>query len=357
MYTRINENVDHSQKVVFMKKLITLFLLSFLIFSTGCKKKPLIAGGQRDVIIVLAGESVWSKTEKPLKEALERDVFTPNRETIYKLMHGVPENFSSYMYAKNLILISYLGSESDPANLVSTLLTEEAIGLVKQKKAFIFEKTDPWASGQYLLVIASAGKPELADIVDRYSDDIFRYFEDASYYRAKDLIYSAGRQKEKEEKFKSLFRFSIELPTGFFWAGEDSVETFVKLIRRYPTRLISIGWLDTHIDTFTFDHTCTIRDSISALYYEQDIIVKELTQGNPTEFLGREGYKLEGIWENNEKIMGGPFRTYFFNDSLQQRCYVVDIHVYAPDKKKWFYLMELESIASTFETFPIEKRE
>ncbi len=337
--------------------LCTLWSTIFILIVSGCKKEQIIAGGQRDIILVLAEEDDWSKTKGVLKDALERDVYTPNRETIYELMHGLPQNFSSYIYGKNLILIGYLGGLSEASNLISTLLTDNAKEMVQRREAFIFDENNPWAFGQYLLVIASPGKPELVDIIKKNRNTIFNYFEKASYERTKWLIYSAGREKGKEEKLKEEFNFSIDLPIGFYWMGEDSIKTFAKFVRKFPYRLISIGWKKKMVESISFNDACKLRDSIGAFYLDNDIIVKKKTDGKSVEFLGREGYKLEGIWENNEKIMGGSFRTYFFNDTLQQRFYIIDIHVFAPGKKKWFYLMELEGVAETFRTFPVHKVE
>jgi len=338
-----------------MKKIMILFLLADIVFLYGCDKKQLVAGGQRDVIVVLSEDDNWSKTKDALKEALERDVFTPNRETIYQLMHGLPENLNSFIYGKNLLLVGYLNGLSEASKLISTLLTDEAQEMVQKRQAFIFDKENPWAVGQYLLVIVSPGKPELKDIIEENKDVIFNYFERASLKRAKWLIYSAGREKQKEKKLEDQFGFSVELPTGFYWKGEDSIKTFVNLVRQFPFRLISIGWKDKEVQKTSFERMLQMRDSIASLYLDKDIIDRNMTKGMDVEFLERKAYKIEGIWKNDEKVMGGPFRTYFFNDSAQKRFYVIDIHVYAPGRKKWFYLKELEAVASTFQTYPVKK--
>jgi len=336
-----------------MKKIVFFLLLFVFVVLLGCGRKKIIAGGQRDVIVVLADSNDWEQTKDGLKSALERDVFTPNRETIYELLHGLPENLRSYVYGKNLILIGYLNANSEASKLISTLLTDKAKEMVKNRKAFIFEKNNPWAFGQYLLVIASPGEPSLSSIIQQNKDVIFNYFEKASYERAKWLIYSAGREKDKEDKIKTEFGFSLKLPVGFFWMGEDSIKTFVKLVRMYPYRLISIGWenKDRQISSFAFNDACRMRDSIASLYFDSDVVVREKTTGKNVLFLGREAYKLVGIWKNDEKVMGGVFRTYFFNDTLQHRFYILDMHIFAPGKKKWFYLKELEAVASTFQTY------
>jgi hypothetical protein len=330
-----------------------LLILSLLIYG-GCRKKQLIAGGERDVIVVLAQDSEWARSEEVLRKALEREVYTPNREKIYELMHGQPEMLSSYIYAKNLILIGDIGSSTEASNLIETLLTEEALAKVKRNEAYIFEKENPWAFAQYLMVIASPGEPGAAEIVEKNSDLIFQFFENASHKRAKWLIYSGGREHDRERALQKKAHVSMELPIGFYMKELDTVETFATFVRKFPYRLISIGWSDTLLEVLSLEDACRKRDSIATRYFEKDSVVKDQTEGRQVDFLGRKAYKIEGIWENNEKVMGGPFRTYFFNDTLHDRSYFIDIHVFAPGKKKWFYLMELEAIAATFKTEHID---
>lgn len=341
-----------------MKRLsILLFAVLLLIcICGGCKKKQLIAGGERDVIVVLAQDGEWSRVETQLRKALEREVYMPNREKIYELMHGQPEMLSSYVYAKNLILVGTIGGTSEASNLIETLLTDEALEKVKQQEAYIFEKENPWAFAQYLMVIASPGEPGAAEIIEKNSDIIFQFFERSSHERARWLIYSGGREKEKEKILREQFNISMELPIGFYMREPDSAATFITFVRKFPYRLISIGWSDTSLKILSLEDACRKRDSIATRYFERDSVVKEQTTGRQVDFLGRKAYKIEGIWANNEKVMGGPFRTYFFNDTLQERSYIIDIHVFAPGKKKWFFLMELEAVAATFGAEPLDKR-
>ncbi len=333
-----------------MKRLLLFLLTLALVFCMSCKKKKLIAGGERDVIVVLAQNAEWERIEIPLRNALEREVFTPNREKIYELMHGQPEMLSSYIYAKNLILVGTIGGSSEASNLIETLLTDEAMKKVSGREAYIFEKENPWAFAQYLMVIASPGEPNAAEIIEKNSDIIFQFFEQASYERAQWLIYSGGREKDIEDALLNKHGISIELPIGFYMKEEDSLETFVTFVRKFPFRLISIGWSDTLFKTLSLEDACRKRDSLAARYLENDSVDRERTTGRQVDFLEQKAYKIEGIWENNEKVMGGPFRTYFFNDTLQKRSYIIDMHVFAPGKKKWFFLMELEAVAASFGT-------
>ncbi len=60
--------------------------------------------------------------------------------------------------------------------------------------------------------------------------------------------------------------------------------------------------------------------------------------------------QLEYLWENEDKVAGGPFKNYTFYDSLSRRIYMIDLAVYAPDRDKLPFVKRMEIIAKTFRT-------
>ena len=76
----------------------------------------------------------------------------------------------------------------------------------------------------------------------------------------------------------------------------------------------------------------------------------QYTDARNVEFLGRPAVVLEGLWENDEKMAGGPFRNYTFYDKESGRIYQIDIAVYYPAGKKETFLRQLDVMARTFKT-------
>jgi len=68
------------------------------------------------------------------------------------------------------------------------------------------------------------------------------------------------------------------------------------------------------------------------------------------EFKDTKAIRIKGVWRN-DKIkggpMGGPFVSYFFQKN--GIWYFLDGHVFAPGKKKWPFLEEVDVILNTFE--------
>ena len=68
------------------------------------------------------------------------------------------------------------------------------------------------------------------------------------------------------------------------------------------------------------------------------------------DFNSRYAIRLDGVWQNEKHVMGGPFRSYGFYDENDGRLYMIDLAVYAPGERKYQYIRQLDGIASTFET-------
>ena len=67
----------------------------------------------------------------------------------------------------------------------------------------------------------------------------------------------------------------------------------------------------------------------------------------PTPF-GVDGIALHGLWENDVYVIGGPFEAWAFYCPEQDRTYLVDLSVYAPDRDKLPLQRVLRAVAGTF---------
>ncbi len=68
------------------------------------------------------------------------------------------------------------------------------------------------------------------------------------------------------------------------------------------------------------------------------------------EFIGRPAIITTGLWENEEKVAGGPFSNFTFYDEFSKILFMIDVAVYAPNKDKLPYLRRMEIMAHTFKT-------
>jgi hypothetical protein len=77
---------------------------------------------------------------------------------------------------------------------------------------------------------------------------------------------------------------------------------------------------------------------------------RKYTKTKESEFLGRWCLKIEGLWEHEEQVAGGPFLAYVFYDEGTQRVYVIDCATFAPNKVKIPFLDQMDAVAHTFKT-------
>ena len=140
-------------------------------------------------------------------------------------------------------------------------------------------------------------------------------------------------------------------------AKEDAEENFVWLRRFSPDvdRMISVYWQDSK-DGGELDENWAVerRTFIGEKYLDSMKIVEGYTKIEKIDFLGRDAVKVEGLWEIEEKIIGGFFRSYAFFDKKTKRVYFIDIAVFAPGEAKESYIRQLDIIAHTFSTSPLK---
>ena len=92
------------------------------------------------------------------------------------------------------------------------------------------------------------------------------------------------------------------------------------------------------------------RNRIGAEYYGGDRIASQYFFSRRSVFLGRSAQITTGLWENEDRNAGGPFKNYTFYDPLQRRTYMLDIAVYGPGREKVPFLRRMDIIAHTFQT-------
>ena len=118
-----------------------------------------------------------------------------------------------------------------------------------------------------------------------------------------------------------------------------------------PERWLFVRWIEgKDASRLNQDWVVGERNRIGAEYYGGDRLSGSYLFSQRTEFLGRPAQLTTGLWENEEKVAGGPFRNYTFIDEPTGHLYMIDIAVYAPGRDKYPYLRRLDIIAHTFRT-------
>jgi hypothetical protein len=175
-------------------------------------------------------------------------------------------------------------------------------------------------------------------------------------------MYSIYEQKDLEKKLLEKYGWTVRVQHDYSIYKEFPQENFVMLRRAWPERWLFVCWqrLDDP-SRITLDWAVAWRNSIGARFYENDRVVKPETaargfktppdlSAREVEFTGRRALEVQGLWENEVKVAGGPFKAWAFYDEYTQQAFLIDIAVFAPGREKVPLMRQLEIMARTFRT-------
>ena len=322
-----------------MRYIFALFLaLSLAVLLSGCRAGQEAGGKETDIVVVCTDED-WEQAGTVLEEAFSVTEEAPQEQKVFDLLRAKAQDLELYKYRKNLVLIGGLDSA-----VFEDVLSEDARVMARSGESYMFGSIDGWISGQILVMIVSPPDKLLSDIVGLAGPAAFRYFREHCLERIRRRIYSQGIEEEVKRRMREAYGWTIDLPKGYRVATEDSSGGFVSFIRHYPERVILVHW--------GFDKGGSpwieARNEMSMAYLQGDEAVPERVREIDVSFRGYSARRLAGHWENEEKVMGGPFVTYCFQDTVSGEHFMVDYNVFAPAKKKWPITGQMEWIAQTF---------
>ncbi|NQT26533.1 DUF4837 family protein [candidate division KSB1 bacterium] len=304
-------------------------------------------------IVVLAEHEDWAVIQKPLKDVFEHVIRTPQPEKEYVLKHSGPDGYEQYAHTRYLILAASLETKGQIGDLVRRMLQDpEVRARVENGEQFSFVQKNPWAREQWMLVLVAKDIQTLREIIEIQGAQFYEYFNDAINAYLLDEMFERSEQKKLEKELMQLYGWKIRLHRDYFLAQALPREGIVWFRRTAPERWILVRWIED-ADTsgvFTQDWIVNERNRIGEQVYGNDRIVDRYLFSYESEFLGRRAQVTTGLWENEAKAAGGPFKNYSFYDSISRRLYMVDVAVYAPEYDKVPLMRRLEIIAGTFQT-------
>lgn len=347
---------------------VTLVLAAFLYVSfSGCEKIQRPATGQDAEIYVFADSLDWEKLRDPLREALEIEILTPQPEKIFRLIYYPFHDFHRLRHSKNLIIAGSVHGEGDVSQYIRTALSHEVKQIVEEDREFLINKYDAHARGQIMMFLASTDVPTLVMKIREHKDEIFYFFENAWMKREISSLYADVKyaKKDIEKKIFDQYAWKIFVQHDYWVAVDSAAERFVWLRRVTPAdmeRWIFVHWIES-ADPRMLSPSLPIflRNLVTKSFYKtvEDTIYVRIADDpvsagalhiEETNFLGRFGYEMRGLWQFSDMSGGGPFINYTFYDEGTQRIYMIDGSVFAPRYEKKKLLMQVRAIAHTFRT-------
>jgi len=327
-----------------------VLLLVILLF--GCFGKP-PASGEDNQLFVVSDPDNWQALESSIKDVFEKVIKTPQPEKLFEVHWIPPEKFSQFATKRNLAIVGILNAEGEINKKVSNMLSAEVKAKVADGSAFVFPKENPWAKNQLLVVLASTSFAEMREKLQDNKDYLYQLFEKKVLAETGAKMFSQLEQTEMSEELLENYGWTVRIQHDYIINIERLQDRFVMIRRSLPgrERWLFVHWIeDGDPDIISEKWALNTRDKLTRKFYENDLIDREHTVSEEVDFLNRSALKLEGLWGNDEKVAGGPFRNYTFYDDQSGRIYMIDVAVWFPRGNKEPFLRQLDIIANTFKT-------
>jgi len=332
-----------------MRKAILVFLISLLSLPmTACDMG--LAFGDPNAVIVVAPEDWWPPLQDSVFAVLSPDVFTLRAERTFRVTYQPPAGveWQRLRMFKEEVLI---GSPNDPwiAEALATLhdtVTFQVPGIV--------ETEEVWARNQKVTVMLIDQEGDIPSQVFSMVDEVHSILDQRFRQEALRRMFVSGKKAELADSLQDMAGFSLMLPAVYKWSMEDSLYIFrndnpspAELIRQF-----GITWRTPIPTGLTTDSLLDWKEAVSEESYaypqavqREELHTRNLVMGDMTIA------EVRGAWSNppdSSWPAAGPFIFWSVTCPAQNRLYFIDAWLYAPGKSKWEYILQLETILSSF---------
>ena len=339
------KSLPHTVRV----SLFYLTAIACLAVSCGGLKPESVGPAQE--IVVLADPSEWAHLEPHVRDIFEKVIRTPQVEKLFSIRHGLMADVESskHLRRKNLMVLSTIDAQNETGDFLRSILSEEVASAIRSGKPGVSWKENVWAEGQLLLVASADNVENLIDSLRGESDRLYTQVDRARNRRISELVYKYGEREDVTRQLADEFGWQVRVPFGYRILEAKPDSGFVALVKEEPSRWFFVYWEDgVHADSLTEDWVIAKRDEITRRFFDKDRIVPGEVDVLQAEFSGKLAVVLQGLWENQKKWVGGPFKSYAFQDLEQGRFYFIDVGLFSPNKQKETYLRQLDLMARTF---------
>jgi hypothetical protein len=304
------------------------------------------ATGEPNSLVFAARPEIWTAVERPLGNAVAPRYATLRGETGFDVTHQDPsaETWAEARIAREIVLV---GAGTDPW-MEPVLADQDSV----PEPPALLQVDDVWAEGQRvtLLVLPDSANTKAArDAVKELADLIDRQYREGAIER----LYVSGVNAELGRSMRDEAGFSMQIPVDFETSHEDSTYVFRSgNDSSEVVREVLVTWKSPPPpNLYAADMLQWRRDVGRAVHgYAQSVHAANVEM-TPVRLATSSGYEVQAVTRNpnNAPRQGsGPFITRAIHCPEQDRLYLIDAWVHAPEGKRYESLIQLETILSTF---------
>lgn len=331
-----------------MKKYFLIFIVLSIIIFNNCEYKSQSAG-PIDKISVLMDSSYIDSWGNAIKDIFGTIKYYPDAEREFIIQFYDMDKYREWSVQKNLLMVGYLNGPDSVSKKLMTMLSDSLKKQIKKGKYFYFRKQDVWARDQYVMYCIGRDSYDVEVQLYGYKKQMLQEFRNYYYGMLYKQMYARAEQKELEKELFEKYDFVLRIMHDYHVAAANKRDNIYWLRRPIIDRSLFVHWLEGKGPEFIQkDSIIAERNRMGAKYFEGDYVTERDLHSFKVTFAGHKALKIEGIWQNDKYYIGGPFKTYAFYDAKLNKVFMVDLFVFIPDKRKKYYLDQLEVMANTF---------
>lgn len=319
------------------------------LFHVSCSDSVLWAVGPTERMALATSFDPNDGRVRRLEELFEEPVLMVRPEQRFQVEHIPPSLFESNRNLKCLCILTDLRAPGAFEDAVRTLISREEREQMVARDVDVRIIENVWARGQAIMLVHARTRESLAEYLDERGERLVARYDELLQAAIAPAVLAFGRNDDMESYLRQTHGIAIGIPKGYE-VGEDAEESVVRLYRTLegePARFVLIHWLPASEAPETPEACMQLRDRLGYVYYDGDRVLDERSFSDQGSFQDQPAMILEGVWQNDKYVIGGPFRSFGFLRG--DRFYLVDVSVFNPPGEKLPYLREVLAIARTFE--------
>ncbi len=319
------------------------------LFAAACNERaglPLAVGDVNSIIVTTSPE-LWAEVEPDLVSTLERRVFTVRDERTFKVTYQSADEDVWYrlrLLKQQLVI----GTPTDPWIAAGLARVDEPVAAPA-----VLQVPDVWAREQLVTMLVLESETDAAETVLGFLPELAEQFD--GQYRDWVLarMFVTGPDTALARTLSEDYSFRLVVPDVYEYRMLDAVHMF-RNDNPHPSELIrqfAVTWQSPAVE---LDAGALLewRARIVDRYYDypqfvnlnRQLETRGLYRGNPA-------FSVQAVWENppDEYPAAGPFITRSVTCPDQDRTYLIDAWLYAPDREKYEYMIQLEQVLGSFQ--------